>query len=151
MGYKMLCDSTWKDIIFLSNHSEFFFWWQIILFLWFLFFLNPHLHQWPKAVFLSFGLFCNHESVSSVSVPSLGGDGRLAASGPVFSSWLVSGPQYPWNLRGLLDEEEEVPAQRLAQGEHRLNSIWIFLLCLHWFSVLFSNVCSTCRFVSLTW
>lgn len=87
------------------------------------FFLNPHLHQWPKAFFLSFGLFCNHESVSSVSVPSLGGDGRLAESGPVFSSWLVSGPQYPWNLRGLLDEEEEVPAQRLAQGEHRLNSI----------------------------
>lgn len=53
-----------------------------------------------------------------VLVSPLGGDGRLAESGSVIHPWLLSGPQYPWDLWRLLDEEEEVPAQRVAQGGH---------------------------------
>ncbi len=48
--------------------------------------------------------------VSSLLVSSLGGLGRHAKSGYVLSSRLISGPQYPRDLWGLLDEEEEVPA-----------------------------------------
>lgn len=39
----------------------------------------------------------------------------------MFSGRLICRPQYPRNLRGLLDEEEEVPYERLAQGKHVLN------------------------------
>lgn len=56
-----------------------------------------------------------------LAVASLGSAGRLAAPGHVLSGRLHCWPQYPRNLRGLLDEEEEVPSERLAQGKHRLN------------------------------
>lgn len=53
----------------------------------------------------------------SVAVSRLGGDGWCALSGDEFHSGCLSGPHYPWYLWGILDEEEEVPTQRLAQGE----------------------------------
>lgn len=58
---------------------------------------------------------------SGLPVASLGSVGRLAASRHVFSGRLKCRPQYPRNLRGLLDEEEEVPYERLAQGKYVLN------------------------------
>lgn len=59
--------------------------------------------------------------LSGLPVASLGSIGRLAASRHVFSGRLNCRPQYPRNLRGLLDEEEEVPYERLAQGKRVLN------------------------------